>query len=190
MRLLLIVGVCFYLSLTSANAIASTSAGPKSFFELSATDISGKKIHFSQFRGKVVLVVNTASECGFTPQLKDLEDIYKKYLNKGFIVLAFPSNDFHQEKQDNPEILKFTQKEYKISFPLFDKGPIRGKDKQPVYQFLTDQKPGVLFKDVTWNFEKFLINRQGQVVDRWSSMTSPSSNSILNRIELALAEPM
>ncbi|KHD88915.1 MAG: hypothetical protein OM95_07180 [Bdellovibrio sp. ArHS] len=152
--------------------------------------MSGKKVNFSTYRGKVVLVVNTASQCGFTPQLKELEDMYKKYADRGFVVLAFPSNDFKQEKADNTEVQKFAEKEYGITFPLFEKAPVSGDDKQPVYKFLTEKKPGLLFKDVSWNFEKFLINRRGQVVERWSSITKPSSDSLTKAVEKALAEPL
>ncbi|MBO9666554.1 MAG: glutathione peroxidase [Bdellovibrio sp.] len=164
--------------------------GPKNFYELSANDISGKKINFSTYRGKVILVVNTASQCGFTPQLKDLEEIYKKYANRGFIVLAFPSNDFKQEKGDNATVKSFAEKEYGVTFPIFDKNPVTGKDKQPVYQFLTEQKSGLIFKDVSWNFEKFLVDRKGQVIERWSSITKPSSEAVIKEIEKALAEPL
>ncbi|QDK45570.1 glutathione peroxidase [Bdellovibrio sp. ZAP7] len=170
----------------------STSSERKisSFYELSANDISGKKVNFSTYRGKVVLVVNTASQCGFTPQLKDLEMLYKKYADRGFVVLAFPSNDFKQEKGDNTEVQSFAKKEYGCTFPFFDKAPVTGKDKQPVYQFLTEQKPGLIFKDVSWNFEKFLVNRKGQVIDRWTSITKPSSDKIVEAIEKALNEPL
>lgn len=137
-----------------------------------------------------MLVVNTASQCGFTPQLKELEEMYKKYASRGFIVLGFPSNDFKQEKGTGAEIQSFAEKEYKITFPLFDKAPVTGPDQQPVYRFLTTQKPGVLFKDVSWNFEKFLINRKGEVVDRWSSITAPSSSAIDGAVKKALAEPL
>lgn len=171
-------------------ANASTPSSTPSFFDFSANDVKGKKIHFSQYRGKVVLVVNTASQCGFTPQLKDLEEIFRKYSSKGFTVLAFPSNDFKQEKGNNEDILKFAQKEYSITFPIFDKGPVTGDDQQPVFKFLTEQKPGILFKDVRWNFEKFLINRDGKVIERWSSITSPTSKSVLEKIEKALTAPM
>jgi len=168
----------------------STPSGTATFFEFSANDIHGKKIYFSQYRGKVVLVVNTASECGFTPQLKDLEEIFKKYGDRGFTVLAFPSNDFKQEKASREEVLKFAKDNYHITFPVFDKGAVTGKDQQPVFKFLTEQKPGILFKDVRWNFEKFLIGRDGKVIERWSSMTSPTSKSVLEKIEKALAVPM
>lgn len=161
----------------------------KNFFDLSATSLSGSKVNFSGYQGKVVLVVNTASQCGFTPQLKDLETIYKKYSSQGFIVLGFPSNDFKQESHEKDQIQKFAEKEYGVSFPFFEKAAVTGKDKQPVYQFLTDKKPGILFKDVSWNFEKFLINRQGEVIERWNSMTSPTSDSMTKAIEKALKQP-
>ena len=168
----------------------ASGSDAKNFFELSAVDIAGKTVNFSTYRGNVILVVNTASQCGFTPQLKDLEEIYKIYSPKGFVVLGFPSNDFKQEKGENGEVQSFAQKEYGITFPLFDKAPVTGPQKQPVYKFLTDKKPGVVFKDVTWNFEKFLINRKGEVIERWSSITRPNSNSVTKVIEKALKEPL
>nr|BFD59568.1 glutathione peroxidase [Bdellovibrio sp. CKG001]BFD62948.1 glutathione peroxidase [Bdellovibrio sp. HM001] len=186
MRLLTLLGLIFCSQLSWANE----SAVATNFFDLSANSLSGKKINFSTYRGKVVLVVNTASQCGFTPQLKELEEMYKKYASRGFIVLAFPSNDFKQEKGTNEEVQSFAEKEFGVTFPFFDKAPVTGKDKQPVYQFLTTQKPGLLFKDVAWNFEKFLINRKGQVIERWSSITKPSSESITKAVEKALNEPL
>ncbi len=171
-------------------SLAWADSSPKSFFELSATSIEGKKINFSTYRGKVVLVVNTASQCGFTPQLKELEDLYKKYADQGFIILAFPSNEFKQEKADNSEVQAFAKKEYGCTFPFFDKAPVAGPDKQEVYKFLTEQKPGLLFKEVSWNFEKFLINRQGQVIERWRSITKPSSSAVTDAIEAALKAPL
>jgi glutathione peroxidase len=188
------LNICFLLSLfvclPAWAAPASTPSSTQTFFDFSANDIRGKKIHFSQYRGKVVLVVNTASECGFTPQLKDLEEIYKKYAAKGFTVLAFPSNDFKQEKGSREEVQKFAQENYHITFPIFDKGAVTGEDQQAVFKFMTEQKPGILFKDIRWNFEKFLIGRDGKVIERWSSMTSPTSKSVLEKIEKALAVPM
>jgi glutathione peroxidase len=171
-------------------AVAAIPLAPRSFFELSARDLDGRKVHFSHFRGKVVLVVNTASECGFTPQLKELESVYRKYAARGFVVLAFPSNDFHQENQDNHGLLKFARMNYGVTFPIFDKDEVRGPDKQPVYRFLVDAMPGFLFKEVSWNFEKFLVNRQGQVIERWNSMSSPVSKNVVGEIEKALADPI
>lgn len=163
---------------------------PQSFFDLSAVSISGKPVHFSSYRGKVVLVVNTASQCGFTPQMKDLQDLYLKYGPQGFVVLAFPSNDFRQEKGDNTEVKAFAEKNYATTFPFFEKAPVTGPEIQPVFKFLTEHKPGLLFKDIGWNFEKFLVSRQGQVLDRWSSITPPSSTKIHQAIEKALKDPL
>ncbi len=189
MRLFISIFVLFFSF--SARAETNSSANEvKNFFELSATDISGKKVNFSTYRGKVVLIVNTASQCGFTPQLKDLEAMYKKYANRGFIILAFPSNDFKQEKGDNLAVKGFADKEYGVTFPFFDKGAVTGENKQPVYQFLTTKKPGLLFKDVSWNFEKFLVNRKGEVTERWSSITKPSSEKVIGSVEKALNEPL
>lgn len=186
--------VAFFLSLfvclSGRAAPVSTPSSTQNFFDFSANDIRGKKIHFSQYRGKVVLVVNTASECGFTPQLKDLEEIYKKYSAKGFTVLAFPSNDFKQEKGSREEVQKFAQENYHITFPIFDKGVVTGKEQQDVFKFMTEQKPGIIFKDIRWNFEKFLIGRDGKVIERWGSITSPTSKTVLEKIEKALSVPM
>ncbi len=179
----------FLSSLVSSN-IALAEDTPKSFFDLSAKDIRGKTVHFSQYRGKVVLVVNTASQCGFTPQLKDLETLFKKYKDQGFIVLAFPSNDFKQDPAENEKLHTFAKEEYGTTFPFFDKAPVKGPQKQPVYAYLTNAKPGVLFSEVSWNFEKFLINRKGEVIERWNSITAPASSGVVKKIEKALAEPM
>lgn len=178
------------LTISLLFGVYAQASAPKSFFELAATDINGKKINFSSYRGKVVLVVNTASECGFTPQLKELEEMYKKYADRGFTVLAFPSNDFKQEQGDNAQVKSYAQKEYGTTFPFFDKAAVTGPQKQEVYKFLTENKPGILFKDVSWNFEKFLINRKGEVIERWSSITKPSSSSVTKKIEKALADPI
>jgi glutathione peroxidase len=188
-RMLFARPILFTLMALAMTSFAN-SAVTSNFYDLSATDINGKKVHFTQYRGKVVLVVNTASKCGFTPQLKDLEELYKKYGARGFTILAFPSNDFRQEKGDNEELLKFAKKEYGTTFPFFEKGIVSGSKKQPVYRFLTEQKSGLLFREVSWNFEKFLINRQGTVIERWNSMTSPSSESVIRKIEKALDEPI
>lgn len=173
-----------------ASTAASTEKKEQKFYDLSATDFEGKKVHFSSYRGKVVLVVNTASQCGFTPQLADLESLYKKYAKQGFVVLAFPSNDFKQESGSNKDVVNFAHKEYKTTFPFFEKGAVTGANKQPVYQFLTEKKSGFLFKEVGWNFEKFLISRQGDVIERWGSMTRPTSGSVTAAIEKALKDPL
>jgi glutathione peroxidase len=176
---------CFFLF--AINFSFANETKHKSFFDFKVKDVQGKEVNLASYKNKVILVVNTASACGFTPQFKDLEELQKKYSSRGFTVLAFPSNDFKQDKGNNSEIEKFAKDKYQITFPIMDKNPVSGKEKQPVYQFLTDSKTGFLFKDVQWNFEKFLIGKDGQVIDRWNSMTSPQSDSIVKKIEAALA---
>lgn len=177
---------CFFLFVINFSFANETKN--KSFFDFKVKDVQGKEVNLADYKNKVILVVNTASACGFTPQFKDLEELQKKYSSRGFTVLAFPSNDFKQDKGNNSEIEKFAKDKYQITFPIMDKNPVSGKEKQPVYQFLTDSKTGFLFKDVQWNFEKFLIGKDGQVVDRWNSMTSPQSDSIVKKIEAALVK--
>jgi glutathione peroxidase len=159
-------------SLMALNAaLASANSG---FYALSAESIDGKKEALSQYQGKVVMVVNTASECGFTGQYKDLEALYEKYKSQGLVVLGFPSNDFgSQEPGTNAEIKKFCKNKFKVSFPLFSKNPVTGTQKQPVYQFLT--QAATPKGEVSWNFEKFLINKKGEVVARYKSSVSPSA---------------
>ena len=132
------------------------------------------------------MIVNTASQCGYTPQLKDLETLYRKYKKQGFEVLAFPSNDFKQDPAQNSEIVSFAQKNYEVTFPFFEKGSVSGNTKQPLFQILTQQKSGAIFKEVLWNFEKFLISRDGKVIDRWNSSASPVSSEIIRPLEMAL----
>lgn len=146
----------------------------KGFYALSAKDIDDKNTALSKYDGKVSLVVNTASECGYTPQYKGLEALYLKYKAKGFVVLGFPSNDFGgQEPGGNQEIKKFCEKKFKVSFPLFSKDTVTGEAKQPIYKFLTTAAPKK--GEVQWNFEKFLVNRQGEVVGRFKSSVAPDS---------------
>ena len=126
---------------------------PDSIYDVQVRDITGKPVSMSEYKGKVLLIVNTASKCGYTPQLKDLEAIYKKYKKQGFEVLAFPSNDFKQDPAENSEIVSFAQKKYEVTFPFFEKNSVTGADKQPLFQILTQQKSGIVFKEVLWNFE-------------------------------------
>lgn len=167
-------------------ASSSSTSTAKTLFDFKVKDITGKDVDLAQYKGKVTLIVNTASACGFTPQMKDLQELQTKYGAQGFSVLAFPSNDFKQDSGSNDEISKFAQDKYKITFPLMDKNPVTGPQKQSVYRFLTESKSGVLFKEVKWNFEKFLVGKDGHVIDRWSSLTSPTSADIVKKIETAL----
>ena len=153
------------------------------FFHYQAPDIDGRDLPLDQFKGKVVLVVNTASKCGYTYQYTGLEKTYRKYKDQGFVVLGFPSNDFWQELDSNKDIKEFCEG-YQISFPLFAEGPVRGSNKQEVFRFLTEQPQ--LDGEIRWNFEKFLINRKGKLVERYRSGQDPDENPLINRIESLL----
>lgn len=166
----------------------SSFASKKTFFDLTARGSDGKTVALSQYQGQVILVVNTASQCGFTPQLASLEKIYQKYRDQGLTVLAFPSNDFKQEPGTDLEVVNYAKKEYATTFPFFEKGAITGSKKQPVYEFLTSAPTSSLFKEVQWNFEKFLISRNGKVLNRWRSITKPDSEEVTKAIEAALLE--
>lgn len=156
-----------------------------SFFELSAKTSNGSECAFADFRGKVVLVVNTASKCGFTPQYKELEALYRKYKDQGLIVLGFPCDQFrHQEPGTDAEIASFCEINFGVSFPLMAKIEVNGKNTHPVFVFLKNRAPGFLFKALKWNFTKFLVGRNGVTVQRFSQTTEP--NKLEKTIEAAL----
>lgn len=157
-------------------------------YKIKLNDISGKEVKLSQYKGQVMVVVNTASQCGYTPQLKGLETLYKKYKSQGLIVMAFPSNDFKQDPDDNSGILSYAQKNYQVSFPFFQKNAVTGPQKQPLYDYLTKNQKAALFKEVNWNFEKFIVGRNGEVIERLSSSVSPESDQFVKLIEKALAQ--
>ncbi len=144
---------------------------------LTLLDIDKKPIKLSDFKGKVLLIVNVASKCGFTPQYEGLEKLYRKYKNQGFEILAFPCNQFgNQEPGSNEEIKSFCSTKYNVTFHLFDKIEVNGANTHPLYSFLKEAKPGMLgSKDIKWNFTKFLIDRNGNVVERFAPQTAPES---------------
>ena len=128
----------------------------------------------SDYSGKVVLVVNTASKCGFTPQLKDLEYLYKEYKDLGLEILGFPCNQFlNQEPGDNKDVKNFCEINYGVTFDMFEKIDVNGSNTHPIYKYLKNQEKGIFTKDIKWNFTKFLIDRNGNVVKRYSPTTSP-----------------
>ncbi|HOO74926.1 MAG TPA: glutathione peroxidase [Tepiditoga sp.] len=145
------------------------------FYDLSAVTNLGFNKKMSDYEGKVILVVNTASKCGFTPQYDDLEKLYKKYKDQGFEILAFPCNQFgNQEPGNNEEIKSFCTLNYSITFPIFDKVDVNGDNTHPVYKYLKSQSKGILnSEDIKWNFTKFLINKKGEVVKRYAPIKKP-----------------
>lgn len=148
-----------------------------SFYDLECKDKKGESFKFDQLKGKVVLIVNVASKCGFTPQYKELEELYKKYQDKGFVILGFPCNQFgKQEPGSDEQITEFCQLNYGVTFPIMKKIDVNGSNADSVYNYLKSQKAGLLgFKGNKWNFEKFLVDSNGKVVQRFSSLTKPSS---------------
>lgn len=145
-----------------------------SIYDFGVRSADGKKVSLNEFRGKVLLIVNTASKCGFTPQLKELQLLHDTYKDQGFAVLGFPSDQFmNQEFYDIQETLDFCQTNYGVTFPIFAKIQVKGENAHPLFKFLTGSKQGFLTKEIKWNFTKFLINRQGSVVKRYAPQTKP-----------------
>ena len=176
-----------YRSIISLMLLMKLSLGiaSGSIFELKATNIDGSEVSLSNYKGKVLLVVNTASRCGFTPQYKSLEKIYKKYKERDFVVLAFPSNDFRQELSTDEEIKEFCEA-YELSFPIFAKGKVKGFKKQEVFKYLTQDSNGRSMGEIRWNFEKFLVSREGKLVKRFRSSVDPNQDEISIAIESLL----
>lgn len=149
-------------------------------------DIDGKTVNLSTYNGKVLLIVNVASYCGFTKQYAGLEEIYKKYKNKGFEILAFPCNQFgNQEPGTNEEIKNFCTSKFDVTFRLFDKIDVNGKNKSPLYEILTDN-PVTGKSDIQWNFEKFLIDKKGNIIARFPSSIEPTSEKLISVLETEL----
>lgn len=147
------------------------------FYTFTPTAANGEPYPFSQLEGKVVLIVNTASKCGFTKQFAELEELYKKYHDQGLEIIGFPCNQFaSQDPGSDSEIVEFCKLNYGVTFPMMKKIDVNGDHQDPVYEWLKSQKSGLLgFKGIKWNFEKFLVDKKGNVVNRYSSVKSPSS---------------
>ncbi len=158
-----------------------------SIYDFEALGIDGKPVPLSRFKGHPLLIVNTASACGFTPQFAGLEELHKSYGAKGLVVLGFPSNQFgKQDPGSNDEIASFCQVNYGVSFPMMAKIDVNGSDAHPLYQWLTAEAPGLLgTKAIKWNFTKFLVGKDGQVLKRYAPQDTPKS--LAKDIEAALA---
>ncbi len=175
--------------LASASSMPTTDKA-KSVLDFTMTDIDGKDVKLNKYKGKVLLIVNTASKCGYTPQYEGLETIYEKYKDQGFYILGFPANNFGgQEPGSEKEIKEFCQSKYKVTFPMFAKISVKGDDQDPLYNFLTSEKTDPKFSgDISWNFNKFLVNQKGEVVARFSSKDTPESAAVTQAIEKYLKE--
>ncbi len=176
---------------TVINSNQNKSEGNKSLnkniYDLSVKTMDGETKNLSDYKGKVLLIVNVASKCGYTPQYEGLQTIYEKYQDRGFEILAFPCNDFgEQEPGTNDDIRTFCETKYNVTFPLFDKITVLGNGKNPLYERLTEnsEPPG----DIGWNFEKFLIDKNGDIVSRYKSKVKPESEEITGVIESELVK--
>jgi glutathione peroxidase len=164
-----------------------STAQTTTIYNFTMTDIDGKPVSLGQYQGKVLLLVNTASFCGNTPQYADLQKLYEENRDKGLEILAFPANNFgEQEPGTNDEIKGFCYTKYALTFPLFSKISVKGKDTHPLYRYLTEQSP--FPGEVEWNFQKYLVDRQGNVIARYHHRTKPLSNEIVTGVSQALGK--
>ena len=169
-------------------ALAVPPAAEKSVLDFTMKNIDGKEIPLSTYKGKVILIVNVASRCGFTPQYDGLELLYQKYKDKGLMILGFPANNFlSQEPGTDQEIKSFCSTKYGVTFDMFSKISVRGKDKDPLYRFLTEKESDPKFSgEIEWNFQKFLVGRNGELVARFAPNVEPLSADVVHAVEQAL----
>lgn len=183
---LILAAICGALCIYCAS---STSAAAPSVFDFKMKDIDGKDVKLKKYKGNVLLVVNTASKCGYTPQYESLQATYAKYKDRNFYVLGFPANNFgSQEPGTEKEIKEFCESKYKVTFPMFAKISVKGADQDPLYAYLTSKETNPEFGgDVSWNFNKFLIDRKGKIVGRFTSKQKPDGPEVTQAIEKYLA---
>ncbi len=171
--------------LIMANTLAVKAQSTPTIYQFKVKDLSGKTFDFASLKGKKILVVNTASKCGYTPQYEQLEAIYKKYKGENFVIVGFPANNFgSQEPGTNAEIATFCKANYGVTFPMMSKISVKGSDMNEVYQFLTKKsKNGLKDSNVEWNFQKYLINEKGQLEQVYLSGVEPNDEKIINWIK-------
>jgi glutathione peroxidase len=176
------------LAVTRGNKSDGAKLTEKSVLEFSLKNIKGQDVKLSEYSGKVLLLVNVASKCGFTPQYEGLENIYRKYKDQGLVVMGFPANNFlGQEPGTDEEILTFCTTRYNVTFPMFSKISVKGEKIHPLYRFLTSKETNPEFGgDISWNFNKFLVDRSGKIVDRFGTREKPESEKVVQSIERAL----
>lgn len=178
----------FSLVLVLVAAVISMAATTKSIYNFTLRSIDGQSVPLRSYHGKVLMVVNVASRCGFTPQYAGLESLYEKYRDRGFVIVGVPANNFGgQEPGTNEEIKKFCSTKYNVSFPMMSKVSVLGPDKTPLYAFLTDSSINPkIGGDIKWNFTKFLFDRKGKPVARFEPAVTPDSPQVVEAIEQAL----
>lgn len=170
----LLIGSLLFMNLSSDSTI----------YDYEMKSLSGNEVSLSEFQENVIMIVNTASECGYTPQYKELQELYEQYEERGFVVLGFPANNFGgQEPGSDEEIAQFCELNYGVTFPMFSKISVKGEDQHPLFQFLTSADNKDFKGEIGWNFEKFLIDRNGNIVRRFKSSVTPMSEEVTNSIE-------
>ena len=175
------------LGLVGVMALQLGASQPGSVYDFSLNRIDGSKESLSTYRGKVLMIVNVASQCGNTPQYEGLESLFKKYRDQGFVVLGFPANDFGgQEPGSNAQIASYCRATWSVDFPMFEKISVTGDDAHPLYEFLTS-RPDPIGGEIEWNFQKFLVGRDGQVVERISPHTEPLDSGLVETIQKLLS---
>lgn len=185
----LVCAGAFSLDFTS-RASDKPGGGDKmnSIYDFSLKDIDHKEVSLSQYRGKVVMIVNVASRCGFTPQYEGLQKLYLKYKDRGFVILGFPANNFgFQEPGTDEEIKTFCSAKYSVTFPIFSKISVKGDDMHPLYKLLTGKETDPEFGgDIKWNFSKFLLDKNGKIIARFEPAVKPESDAVIQAVEKAL----
>lgn len=188
-KIALFICCVFFLNGCNSNAQMKITARDEkkgvSIYDFKVKDIDGKEFSFKSLEGKKILIVNTASKCGYTSQYEELEKLYSQFKDNNFVIIGFPANNFGgQEPGTNMEIKAFCTENYGVTFPMMEKVSVKGKDIAALYQFLTDKKQnGVMSSEVEWNFQKYLINEKGQLVQMFSSKVSPLSDEVVSLIK-------
>ena len=183
--------MAFILTSITAKSISQesqTDLKMKSIYDFTVKDIDGRDVKLERYKGKVVMIVNVASKCGFTQQYEGLQKIYSQYKDQGFVILGFPANNFlGQEPGTNEQIKQFCSLNYNVTFPMFSKISVKGKDIEPLYKYLTEKKTNPEFPGkISWNFNKFLVDPMGKIVARFGSKTKPESEKVIQAIEKTL----
>jgi glutathione peroxidase len=176
-----------YLFFAILLIMATSLYAGSGIYTFTLNSIDGKPSPLADYKGKVVLLVNVASQCGFTPQYSALESVYEKYKGQGFVILGFPANNFGaQEPGTNEEITTFCTRKYSVTFPMYSKISVKGEDQAPLYSYLTKDTGAGIAGDIKWNFTKFLVDRDGKVLQRFESAVTPDSKEVTGAIEKAL----
>ncbi len=189
MKIKTVISAILFIALIISLPLAHKYYSRITIHNFVANDMRGNEVKFEQFKGKVLLIVNTATECGLTPQFIKLQEIYNKYKDRGFVIIAFPSNSFKQEPRTTQEVVTFCSDSFLVDFLIFEKIDVKGDFQASIYKFLTNKKTNPKFPGIIkWNFEKFLIGKNGEILARFDPEIIPDDPILINSIEKALAQ--